>query len=638
MTSPSQGPGCRPRRRLRRIAVALLCVMASAGIAAAQEGLSPLPPPVTRSQYRAQWFEFLSAFSENDVPDADRALEAMRRAGRKVGVFRLSDFSRTAVYLGHRAEKLGASERAGRAYAAALKLDESNPDAIVANLSFLLRQGRIPEALRQLPAAVAGFLSTREARVALLSSLSLWIALGIAGMLAGTILALGVLHLSRAWHDISERASRVLGSGGRSSVRPASAGSSAVRRHGPRLAPPVLGGAALSVHRGPRTARPRGRFRGPRAGPAASRQGDGCQHRGTLASLRGRTRPRGTPRGRERRGRPAAGGRGLPGGLGRLVPARRLRRALGRPGSSAVGLRPGNAGRRRRTTARCSNRGNVRFTEGDYGEAIRDYIEAGKRAPQTAAVFYNLSLARGEAYDFEGQAAAIRQAREISNSQVNFWADNPTLSRVVPAGYTLDRARERMAAWDAQPKSRRLPGHGSARGWRQYFPSWTFAPLAALGLGILLARRRDRDIAQLCDRCGRPFCKRCRRFGDPSLYCAACWKLYMKKDDVDIEVQVAETKAMQRRACGKASDGPDRVAASAGLPRLRLRAAHPGGRWCSCCSSRPSGPRFSTRGSSIPSRCRRSGPCARPWSRASRSPRRSGCVHSGEPGGVPSGS
>jgi hypothetical protein len=105
-----------------------------------------------------------------------------------------------------------------------------------------------------------------------------------------------------------------------------------------------------------------------------------------------------------------------------------------------------------------------------------------------------------------------------------------------------------MAAWDAQPKSRRLPGHGSARGWRQYFPAWMFAPLAALGLGIFLARRRERDIALDCDRCGRPFCRRCRRFADPSLYCAACWKLHMRKDDVDIGEQVAETKAMQRRA------------------------------------------------------------------------------------------
>jgi tetratricopeptide (TPR) repeat protein len=194
------------------------------------------------------------------------------------------------------------------------------------------------------------------------------------------------------------------------------------------------------------------------------------------------------------------------------------------------------------------NRGNVRFAEGDYGEAVRDYIEAGKRSPGAAEIFYNLSLARGEAYDFEGQAAAIRRARDLSNSQVNGWTGNPTLSRVVPAGYSLAQARARMAAWDAQPKSRRLPGHGSARGWRQYLSPWSLPPLSALALGTVLARvRRRRGLAAECARCGRASCGRCRRWGESSVHCAMCSLMLHKKDDVDIEDQVAEMKAMQRR-------------------------------------------------------------------------------------------
>jgi tetratricopeptide (TPR) repeat protein len=530
--------------------VALLCVAASAGVGGAQEALSPLPPPVTRSQYRAQWFEFLSAFSENDVSDADKALEEMRRAGRKVGVYRLSDFSRTAVYLGHRAEKLGAPERAERAYGAALKLDESNPDAIVANLSFLLREGRISEALRRLPAAAAAFLSTREARVALLSSLTLWIALGIAGMFAGTVLALGVRHLPRAWHDISERASRGYGS---AAVVPFAL---------------LLLGLPLFVGMGPGWfllywgallyPYTEGRERLVlAAGFLALALVPPLLAKVTAANIEERSPLFVAALDLAERREDASAEDGLRQAAAVFPEDSDVWYLLG-----VFAERSGDLGRAQSDYGRAMqadpedyrpllNRGNVRFTEGDYGEAIRDYIEAGKRAPASAAVFYNLSLARGEAYDFEGQAAAIQQARAISNSQVNFWADNPTLSRVVPAGYSLDRARERMAAWDAQPKSRRLPGHGSARGWRQYFPYWTFAPFAALGLGLLLARRRERDVAQECDRCGRPFCKRCRRFGDPSLYCAACWKLHMRKDDVDIEDQVAETKAMQRRASGK---------------------------------------------------------------------------------------
>src|SRR5262249_49883265 len=159
----------RPRLPLRLGAAVWLCLAPTAWCLA-QDALTPLPPPVTRSQYRGQWFEFLSAFSENDSSDAAQALEGMLKAGRKVGVNRLSDFSRTAVYLGHRAEKAGQMDRALRAYDAALQLDGSNPDAIVAKLSFFLRHGRFPEFLRELPGAVPAFFSTREARTAVFSS------------------------------------------------------------------------------------------------------------------------------------------------------------------------------------------------------------------------------------------------------------------------------------------------------------------------------------------------------------------------------------------------------------------------------------------------------------------------------------
>ncbi len=525
-------------------AAALFCLIASATVA--QDALTPLPPPVTRSQYRGQWFEFLSAFSENDFTDADRALEGMLRAGRKVGVHRLSDFSRTAVYLGHRAERQGAMDRADRAYAAALKLDGSNPDAIAAHLSFLLRQKRIGEALRELPGAAAAFFSTREARVAVFSSAALWICLGIAGMFAGTVLALAVRHFPRAWHDVSER-------GGRS--------------HGAAVLPfgLLLLGLPLFVGLGPAWlllywgallfAYTEGRERAVLAGAfVALALVPPLLAKVTAANIEERSPLFVAAMDLAERREDASAEDGLRQASAVFPEDSDVWYLLG-----VFAERSGDLDRAQRDYGRAMqadpadyrpllNRGNVRFTEGDYGEAIRDYLEAGKKAPQAAAVFYNLSLARGEAYDFDGQATAIRQAREISNSQVNSWIDNPTLLRVVPAGYTLDRARERMGAWDAQPKSRRLPGHGSARGWRQYFPAWMFAPLAALGLGLFLARRRERDVAQNCDRCGRPFCRRCRRFADPSLYCAACWKLHMRKDDVDIEDQVAETKAMQRRA------------------------------------------------------------------------------------------
>jgi tetratricopeptide (TPR) repeat protein len=534
-----------------RVATAVLRLAAAgwllAGNLAAQDALSPLPPPVTRGQYRAQWFEFLSAFSENDQPAANKALEEMLHAGRKVGVHRLADFSRTAVFLGRRLEKEGKPDRAEKAYDAALELDASNPDALAARLSFLTRHGRVFEALRFLPTAAADFFSTHEARVATLSSLGLWVCLGIAGMLLGIVLALAVRHGPRAAHDIAEKARR---SFGRSAALPLGL---------LVLALPVfvgLGPGWLLLYWGALLySYADGRER------VALAAGFVCLALippllawVTSANIEQRSPLFVAAVDLDERREDASAEDGL------------RQAAAVFPEDSDVWFllgifaeRSGDMQRAQQNYTRAMqadptdyrpimNRGNVRFAEGEYGEAVRDYIEAGKRT-RSADIYYNLSLARGEAYDFDGQATAIQEARQISPSQVNGWTSTPTVSRVVPAGYSLARARNRIATWNAQPKSRRLPGHGAAaREWKGYFSAWSLAPIAALLLGIGIDRfRRRRGLAYECGRCGRAFCDRCRRFGDPTLYCMACSRILVRKEGPDIEEQVFETRAMQRR-------------------------------------------------------------------------------------------
>ena len=73
------------------------------------------------------------------------------------------------------------------------------------------------------------------------------------------------------------------------------------------------------------------------------------------------------------------------------------------------------------------NRGNVHFQEGDFQEAIRDYEAAAQRAPKVAEIQYNLAVARGEAYDFDGQTAAMAKARALSPADVPTWTEHPTL-------------------------------------------------------------------------------------------------------------------------------------------------------------------------------------------------------------------
>ncbi len=532
-----------------------MLLAAAAPRARAQDALSPLPPPVTRGLYRSHWFDYLSAFSENDAAAADKALEAMVRAGRKVGVRRLSDFSRTAVYLGRRAERQGQPDRAERAYAAALRLDDANPDAVFARLSFLARHRRVSEALRALPESASALLAAHESRVAVVSSLGIWGAAAAVATLVGVILAVALRHAPRVLHDIRETAFR---SFGRSGVLPLGlliAGLPLLLGLGPMWLV-LYWGALLWAY-----ADGRERFvlgSGFVALALAVPLGAWI----TEVNIRQRSPLLVAAIDLEERREDASAEDGLRQAsavfpedpdvwflLGTYAErSGDLERALTDYGR-AMAADPGDY-------RPLLNRGNVHFTEGDYGEAIRDYTEASKRAPKAADTLYNLSLARGEAYDFDGQAQAIAAARALSASQVAGWANNPTLARVVPAGYSVASARDRIAEWNAQPKSRRLPGHGMAqRPWRAFLSPWTLAPIGILLLGLLLARsRRRRGVAVVCERCGRAFCNRCRRYGDPPDYCTMCSRTF-RKEPLEIEAQAAEAAAMQRRAArrGRAS-------------------------------------------------------------------------------------
>ena len=556
MPSRRNGPG--RGEAVRRVRATALCagvvvLLLLASPAKAQDPLSPLPPPVTRSLYRAQWFEFLSAFSENDAAGEARALEGMERAARKVGVRRLSDFSRTAAYLGRRAEKQGQPDRADRAYRAALTLDDTNPDAILARLSFLVRRGKVGDALRSLPEATTALFSAHESRVAILSALGTWAGAAAAATLAGIILSLAVRHAPRVLHDLHEAAFRFFGRSGALPLGLVIAGLPLFVGFGPVWLL-LYWGALLWAYAEERERTVLG------AGFVALALIAPLAAWITQENIRQRSPLFVAAIDLEERREDASAEDGLRQAAAVFPEDPDVWFLLGIYAERSGDLERAQAEYGRAMQADPAdfrpilNRGNVHFTEGDYGEAIRDYTEASKKAPDAAEAYYNLSLARGEAYDFDGQALAITRARELSTSRVAAWSGTPTVSRVVPEGFPLSRARARIADWNAQPKSRRLPGHGTAAmPWRALMSPWALAPIVVLLVGVLLARRRRKQgLASLCERCGRAFCNRCRRYGDPALYCAMCARSFLRKENVDIELQVAEAHQLQSRVRGRA--------------------------------------------------------------------------------------
>ena len=528
----------------------LLCLLWSAAPAAAapaQEAVSALPPPVTRSLYRSHWFELLNALDEDDAPAAAAALQEMKKAAQMVGVRRLSDFSRTAVYEARKAEAQGRPDRAARAFAAALELDGASYDARVSRIEFLLRRRSLGEALGSLPAAGAALLETHEARLALFSSVAIWMALAVGAAVCGLVVALLLWRLPIIAHDARELTARL---GGRGALPLALILLALPLVFG--LGPvwiPLYWAALLCAYadRAERSVLFAGLAVLGLLVPllvAVSREN--ILERSPLyiaaVDLEERREDASAEDGLRQASVVFSGDPDVWFLLGMYAErSGDSERAL-QNYERAIEVGP-------KDYRPFLNIGNVHFQEGDYAEAIRDYTAARQRAPEMAEIHYNLAIARAETYDFEGQAAALAKARQISESDVTSWSDHPTLARVVSARYTLSRARQKIREWNAQPKGRRLPGHAPPLRLRtMLLTPLVLGPWAALLLALGLSAVRSRwPIPSECARCGETFCRRCKRAGGPAPYCASCVRLQQRKENAGIEAQVTQAGLLARR-------------------------------------------------------------------------------------------
>jgi hypothetical protein len=143
----------------------------------------------------------------------------------------------------------------------------------------------------------------------------------------------------------------------------------------------------------------------------------------------------------------------------------------------------------------------------------------------------------------------MARARELDNSRVEEWAEAPALQRIVSAPYSVRQARSRIERWNAQEKSKRLPGHAPPLPiWRALLSPFTLLPLGFMALAVLWSRHRDaRGIAEECDRCGAAYCPYCKNRAEAPLYCNDCVRLHLRKESSGIEEHVRQNRELRRR-------------------------------------------------------------------------------------------
>ena len=500
---------------------------------------------MTRAFYRSQWFELLDHFQESDERAARTTLEGMLKAARSIGVRRIADYSRASVHVARRAEDSGRPGGARLAYDAAVALDDTSFDAAAARVSFFARSGSLREAFRTLPAAATALLASSESRLSLASSLALAVLAGLAAAVLATALALFLHHSRRLGHDFREASSRLFGDRAAAPIAFVAIALPIFLTFGPvwlllywaalayaycgRRERFVLGSALLALGLTPLGVDAVARENLLRRSPIYMGAVNLAERREDFS---------------------------VEDGLTSLVAAYPdhadawflLGRYAERAGDNARAVAA--YGRAIETNPRehrsLVNRGNVRVLEGEYAQAISDYEEAARRAPESPEAFYNLSVARAETYDFKGQEAARARALQISRRDVDTWSTSPPLSRVVPASYEIANAREDARVWGERAAGRSRTNGGRAL-LELLLSPWCLAPWGALAVAVVLGAIRSRTgLASECSRCGRPFCRRCKRQG-PALFCGRCVRIHARKDVPDEEAR-DENRAAQLRS------------------------------------------------------------------------------------------
>lgn len=472
-------------------------------------------------------------------------LDEMTKAARSTGVRRLADYSRYALQVARRSEQFGKTGSAAKAYDAAVRLDDSSFDAAASRAAFLGRHGSFRELLRAVPAAFSTLFESSESRLSLASSLAVAVIAAALAAAVATLIGLFFRHARRIAHDLRETASRPFGYRAATPIAfillalpifltfgpvwlvlywavLAYAYSARGERFAIGFSLAVLALSPIAIEA---IARENLVRRSPiyRAAVDLEERREDFSVEDDLASLAAAYPEQADAWFLLARYAERAGDHG------------RAVLAYGR----AIQADP-------KDYRPFVNRGNVRFVEGAYNEAISDYEEAARRAPKSAEAFYNLSVARSEIYDFKGQELARARALQISPRDVNSWTESPPLSRVVPASYQVANARERARLWSARASGR--PSNLGSDLLALALSTWCLAPLGALvGAWIYGAIRTRIGVATECSRCGRPFCRRCKRYGGPVLFCGRCVRLYSRKEEVEEKTREADRQETAKR-------------------------------------------------------------------------------------------
>ncbi len=193
--------------------------------------------------------------------------------------------------------------------------------------------------------------------------------------------------------------------------------------------------------------------------------------------------------------------------------------------------------------------GSVQYLGGDYNAALQAFQAARDAGADPVVTNYDLSLAFAQTYHFHESDEAIAAAQKAGDTRLHDLTRGSEHQLIV-VGFSRSDAARLVARKDPVLLLNR--GVLAPPVFRE---RTLLHPLAIAGVitlviavGHFLLREHTTGLASACAKCGRPFCRRCKLSQESQSYCTQCINIFLKKDMVGIDAQVAKRQQLKRHA------------------------------------------------------------------------------------------
>ncbi len=189
-----------------------------------------------------------------------------------------------------------------------------------------------------------------------------------------------------------------------------------------------------------------------------------------------------------------------------------------------------------------NNLGCIYFYENRYQEAIQQFSNALKIQSGMAAAYFNRSIAKNKVFNFTGSQEDQTAARKLDVNlfrahnliQSEDWS--PILLRI-----SLRQTRGITAKLAAKGRNSLSSAIKPGSSWfsmvfQPAFSLWSF--LFVLGAMIAVFVKGSGFFAHACNKCGQPFCSRCKTSLEFESFCSQCVHLYIRQDGVSPEAKL----------------------------------------------------------------------------------------------------